>query len=131
VYAWAQCVECGVDFAQKRSDHLCCSTRCSARQYRRRHPGVDTRGYRRKVGRVEPRDRRPWLILSAREARALELAAIATVLRSAQSVEPDLARALRQVHLQMQWIDGVSGSEAPDARAAVRRDKENTPVVSS
>jgi len=61
-------------------------------------------------------DRRPWLILSAREARALQCAALESAVRSA-----DLERALRQVDLQLRWIEGAADGAEPSQYAAVLR----------
>ena len=61
-------------------------------------------------------DRRPWLILSRREARAL-LAA----LEQLESLTPDQRTARDQVRVQLAWIDGGMLG-APSIEAAVERE---------
>jgi hypothetical protein len=63
-------------------------------------------------------DRRPWLILSEREARALYDA----VLMSDAPMHGDLLRALRMIRNQLEWIAGGATDEQPSiARALVRQ----------
>lgn len=56
------------------------------------------------------RDRRPWIILSVREARALADMVRQTTLAGTRS--PDLARALEQVHGQAMFILGSPRGQA-------------------
>jgi hypothetical protein len=68
-------------------------------------------------------DRRPWLILSAREARALQAAVVVRQPVADLAHAPgDLARALRMIALQLQWIDGDNEGEEPDKHAALERE---------
>jgi hypothetical protein len=66
-----------------------------------------------------PVDHRPWLIISQREARAL----IAAGLRTVQP-DPDLARAIRVLRLQLRFIDGDDEGLRPTIRAALEREGE-------
>ena len=61
-------------------------------------------------------DRRPWLILSLREATALYNAAFLS-----SDMNEDLVRALRQIQLQTSWIESGNGEE-PNVNKALVRD---------
>lgn len=63
-------------------------------------------------------DRRPWLILSRREAEALYAACVA-----GDDMSEDLGRALRQIRLQIQWIEEGSEFHRPSITNALRRQK--------
>jgi hypothetical protein len=69
-------------------------------------------------------DRRPWLILSASEATALQLAALASLEqgRGIQAATAVLARALRMIDVQLRYIEGFEDGEEPSVRAALRRE---------
>jgi hypothetical protein len=70
---------------------------------------------------TDKHDRRPWLILSRREAIALELAVLDAMSRGLQPDE-ELERAMRMVRQQLLYIDSGHGN-APQAAAAVRREQ--------
>lgn len=61
-------------------------------------------------------DRRPWLILSKREAEALYNATVLS-----EDMDEDLVRALRQIQLQLEWIESGHG-EPPNVNKALVRD---------
>lgn len=64
-------------------------------------------------------DRRPWLILSAREARAF--------LQHALGEQPDfgdLARAVRITHAQLVWLSGEPGNGSPESEVSEETLKE-------
>jgi len=69
-------------------------------------------------------DRRPWLILSRQEALALQHAALASLERQGHvQVYPEaLARALRQVDLQLRYMDGGADGEVPSVEGALWRE---------
>lgn len=70
-------------------------------------------------------DRRPWLILSRREAIALEQAARYAIDHGAAQLA-DLERALREIRSQLLYIDANYGEE-PTPTAAVLRDEQGQP----
>lgn len=61
-------------------------------------------------------DRRPWLIISRREATAL-LQALRDQYPPAHS---DLDRAMRELRMQIEWLDNGRGLE-PNKEEAIRR----------
>lgn len=63
-------------------------------------------------------DRRPWLILSQREARA-----IWARLSVYERENSDLGRAVRQIKLQLAWLNG-GGIEEPSIAGAIEREYE-------
>jgi hypothetical protein len=63
-------------------------------------------------------DRRPWLILSRREAEALYRAC----LLSSDDTSEDLRRALHQIQVQIDWIDS-GGLGQSSVRAALARQR--------
>jgi hypothetical protein len=69
-------------------------------------------------------DRRPWLILSRAEAVALQEAALESITRQwpVQVVPPVLARALRQIDLQVRYIDGGVDGEVPSVHLSLERE---------
>lgn len=73
-------------------------------------------------------DRRPWVILSLREAQALRVAALEWLVVSGQQASDDLQRALVQVDQQQRWIAGETDNDAPSVtHAVVREAAENHP----
>lgn len=72
-------------------------------------------------------DHRPWLILSRKEAIALQTAALRTCQceRPPKVLPEALVRALRQVDLQLRYIEGALDGEEPTPNAAVERDMSN------
>jgi mRNA-degrading endonuclease toxin of MazEF toxin-antitoxin module len=62
-------------------------------------------------------DHRPWLILSKREAVALRNAVVV-----GPAPSQDLVRALRQITLQLEWIERGYGHE-PEVAAALERQR--------
>ena len=69
-------------------------------------------------------DRRPWLILSRKEALALQQAAtrVCPHERPPRRLPEALARALRQIDLQLRFIDGAADGESPSTDAATERE---------
>ena len=69
-------------------------------------------------------DRRPWLILSRTEAVALQVAALASLEHQGyvQVLPVALLKALRQVDLQVRWIDGAADGEVPSVELALQRE---------
>lgn len=69
-------------------------------------------------------DRRPWLILSRREALALQQAALRPCPgeRAPRTVSGALARALRVIDLQLMFIEGGLDGEQSTPNSAVERD---------
>lgn len=69
-------------------------------------------------------DHRPWLILSRTEAIALQAASLETCPceRHPRRLPEALARALRQIDLQLRYIEGALDGDEPTPRAAVERE---------
>jgi len=63
-------------------------------------------------------DRRPWLIISRREAEALLHA-----VRELESLTPEMARAAAQLRCQLAFIGGHDG-DVPTADRAVEREEQ-------
>jgi hypothetical protein len=70
-------------------------------------------------------DHRPWLILSRREALALQRAALEGLERGQHVLAPppDLARALRMIDTQLRWIEGSVDGDEPNVTAALLREE--------
>lgn len=68
---------------------------------------------------AKPLDRRPWVILSEREATALlEASAVLAETRG----WADLKRAMQVTRRQLNWIHGAENGLAPSAQYALQRD---------
>jgi hypothetical protein len=69
-------------------------------------------------------DHRPWLIISRREALALQAAALRMCpgQRAIHPLSADLVRALRVIDNQLRFLDGSLDGEAPGVAAALARE---------